>query len=123
MKKRIIYVLALCVATAFLSVGCKKEKDTTPMGTLLNYTNLNSSTFDRIDIIVDGKVAGSITKPYVTKPVCGDPSSAFAAAIPLAVGSYKVYAIQYKDGKQVDEWPESTEVIKEGKCTLNNWVE
>ncbi len=115
--------LILCASIVSLGVGCKKEKDTTPTGTLLNYTNLKSTTFDRIDIIVDGKVAGTITKPYTTKPVCGDASSPIAAAIKLSVGNHKVYALQYKDGKEVAEWPETTEVIKEDKCTLANWVE
>ncbi|MBO9565424.1 MAG: hypothetical protein J7621_21785 [Niastella sp.] len=123
MKTRISIALILFVATALLGVGCKKNKDATPTGTLLNYTNLKSTTFDRIDIIVDGKVAGTITMPYTTKPVCGDASSPIAAAIKLSVGNHKVYALQYKDGKEVAEWPETTEVIKEDKCTLANWVE
>ncbi|SDG57798.1 hypothetical protein SAMN04487996_12044 [Dyadobacter soli] len=117
----------LVLAFAFIFAGCSKDKDPAPApapkGTLLTYTNINDRSFDRIDIIVDGKVAGTLTKPFAVKPTCGAAASASVTSIELSVGTHKVYAIQYKNGENVGEWNEETETINDGKCTPINWTE
>ncbi|WP_276484668.1 hypothetical protein [Paraflavitalea pollutisoli] len=126
MKTRNIASFVLALGLAIVFVSCKKEKDEpkTPTGTLLNYTSMKTTVFDRIDILVDGKVAGSITKPYgIVKPKCGAANSDYAAAIVLPVGTHKVSALQFKDGKQVDKWSERTETITADQCTPANWVD
>lgn len=94
-----------------------------PTGTLLTYTNIAAREFDRIDVFVDGKVAGTLTAPYTTKPTCGAAASASVVSIKLPSGSHKVYAVQYKDNKNVGEWEEENETITTDKCTPINWTE
>jgi hypothetical protein len=116
-----VFILAFVIAVA----GCNQGDDPapSPKGTLLTYTNIAVSQYDRIDVIVDGKVVGKLTAPFVVKPSCGAGPSASVVSIDLPVGTHKVYAIQYKNGKHVGEWTEENEVIREGKCTPLNWTE
>ena len=117
-------VLYLLIALTGFFTSCKKDQGPAPQtGTLLAYTDIKKSEFDRIDVIVDGKVAASLTAPFDVKPTCGAKSSPSAVVIPLAPGTYKVYAIQYKDGKNVGEWEEENETITANKCSPFNWTE
>ena len=123
-SKSFVFLLMFFVCNILFS-SCKKGEEPVPlMGTLLTYTNIPKSEFDRIDVIVDGKVAASITEPYGTvKPVCGATNSASAAVVALTPGVHKVYAIQYKGGKNVGEWEPADESITADKCKLINWTE
>ncbi len=116
-KASIFLVVVLLFASS-----CKKDK-ATPMGTLLTYTNIPASEYDRIEVYVGGQMKGALTQPYIIKPSCGDQGSAYNLAIQLPVGEHIIYAIQFKDGKNVGEWSETTRDIKEDKCAYINWVD
>lgn len=107
-------LLLLCVVTVMYS--CKKEKSLA--GSFMFYTFLSGSKYDAIKIYVDGKEAGSITLSHIEKPACGTATSINVINVKLPVGTHKWSAKQIKDGKEIDEWDEREDTIKEGDCTF-----
>jgi hypothetical protein len=124
MKTMFKSVLIIIIFITAALTSCKKDVEPpAPMGKLLTYTNIKSSEFDRIDIVVNGEVAGTLTAPYVIKPICGEVNSASTSSIALPPGVYKVKAIQYKNGENVGQWTEKDRTIVADNCTLVNWVD
>lgn len=108
-------LLLLGVMTAMYS--CKKS-ESTPSGSFIFYTFLESSKYDAIKIYVDGKESGSITLSHIEKPDCGTPTSINVINVKLPVGKHRWYAKQIKNGAEIDEWSERDETIKDGECTF-----
>ncbi|WP_031529950.1 hypothetical protein [Dyadobacter crusticola] len=116
--RKITYVCMLLLFNA-----CGEKNEPKPMGTLISYTNLRDDHFDRIDILVDGKVRGFITKPTTDKPVCWAENSATVSSISLEAGRHTVAAKQYLAGEMVGEWDEDAIDITLDKCNKIRWTE
>ncbi|MGN6420419.1 MAG: hypothetical protein ACTHMC_23120 [Pseudobacter sp.] len=114
--------LVLVLGLAFLA-SCKKDKAKAPTGNMMFYTFMNNSKFDAIKIYVDGKAAGEITLTHIEKPQCGTASSINVLNVPLSPGKHSWYAKQIKDGKEVDEWDEREDNVKENECTYMKLTE
>lgn len=96
--------------------SCKKEK--TPVGSFIFYTFLESNKYDAIKIFVDGKESGTITLSHIERPDCGTPTGINVVNVKLPAGKHSWYAKQFKNGKEIDEWTERDDTIKDGECTF-----
>lgn len=115
--RRTVLGAALFALTLMVGVGCKKGDDPAPgpMGSILVYTQKASTTFDKIEIFVDGQQVGSLTKPYLgtliqPKPLCGTATSAAVLNIERPVGSYVVEAKGWLNGKSAGSWKTTTQL-------------
>ncbi len=112
---RFSLTFSIILMVSALVSGCKKD-DPSPEGNLLFYTFLDAYSFDAIEIYVDGKNAGKLTLPHITEPDCSHQASINLVKVPVPAGHHKWYAKQIKDGKEIDEWDERSEMIDAGEC-------
>nr|WP_295934443.1 hypothetical protein [uncultured Dyadobacter sp.] len=103
--------------------SCKKDDEPTPQGNLIFYTNYTPEKYDRIDVIVDGKVLGSISQTAAARPECNAPGSASVVSLNLPVGTYAVSGKRFKGGEQVGNWKASTATVSVEECKRIRFVE
>ncbi len=111
-----IFLAFFLLGMVTLMNSCKKDKS--PTGSFIFYTFLDNTKFDAIKIYVDGKQAGEITLTHIERPQCGTPSSINVVNVKLPAGTHSWHAKQILNGKEIDEWDERDEVIKEGECNF-----
>lgn len=104
-------------------VSCKKDDEPTPQGNLIFYTNYTPEKYDRIDVIVDGKVLGSISQTAAARPECNAPGSTSVVSLNLPVGTYTVSGKRFKGGEQVGNWKASTATVSVEECKRIRLVE
>jgi len=114
------YVLAALMLLVF---SCKDDKEPVPQGNLLFYTNYTPEKYDRIDVIVDGKVMGSISETAAVRPECNAAGSASVVSLMLPVGTYAVSGKRYKGGEQVGNWKASSASVTVEECKRIRFVE
>lgn len=108
--RRTLLGAALFALTLLVGVGCKKSEDPGPMGSVLVYTQKSASTFDKIDVFVDGELAGTLTLPFVgtlvqPKPLCGTATTASVLNVQRPVGSsHLIEAKGSLKGKAAGSW-------------------
>ena len=115
-----IIALLLLIAVSF---SCKEDKAPVPQGNLIFYTNYNPEKYDRIDVIVDGKVLGSLSATAAARPECNAPGSASVVSLMLPVGTYAVTGKRYKGGEQVGNWKASSATVTAEECKRIRLVE
>jgi hypothetical protein len=106
-----------------VSFSCKEDKAPVPQGNLIFYTNYTPEKYDRIDVIVDGKILGSLSATAATRPECNAPGSASVVSLMLPVGTYTVSGKRYKGGEQVGNWKASTATVTAEECKRIRLVE
>lgn len=106
------------VSLTFIGIGCQKNEPepAKPTGNLTMYTDLPANTFDRLDLYINGVLAGSLTARTTVKPDCGITSSSWAFSKNLEPGTYQIDAKQYLKGQLVDDWADWKVTIVEGQC-------
>lgn len=104
-------------------VSCKKDDEPTPQGNLIFYTNYTPEKYDRIDVIVDGNVLGSISETAAARPECNAPGSNSVVSLNLPVGTYTVSGKRFKGGEQVGNWKASTATVSVEECKRIRLVE
>lgn len=124
--KQTFFGARLFVIAAALLISCKDEEEKAapaPMGSLVSYTTISSTKFDRIDITVSGEVKAVLSGTSFLKPACGTPASKSVSNIALPAGTHMIGAKQYKDGKVVGSWSEAATKITAGDCKKIAWDE
>lgn len=122
--KQIFLGAKLLVMASALLVSCKDDKpEPEPMGSLISYTTISSTEFDRIEITVAGEVKAVLTGTSFLKPACGTPASKSVSNIALPPGTHMIGAKQYKGGKVVGTWPEAATKITLETCKKISWAE
>jgi hypothetical protein len=106
-----------------VSFSCKEDEAPVPQGNLIFYTNYNPEKYDRIDVIVDGKVLGSLSATAAARPECNAPGSASVVSLMLPVGTYAVTGKRYKGGEQVGNWKASSATVTAEECKRIRLVE
>ncbi|MCF0070163.1 hypothetical protein LZD49_06745 [Dyadobacter sp. CY261] len=106
-----------------LVFSCKDDEEPTPQGNLIFYTNYSPEKYDRIDVIVDGNVLGSISETAAARPECNVPGSASVVSLTLPVGTYAVSGKRYKGGEQVGNWKASSATVSIEECKRIRLVE
>jgi hypothetical protein len=114
------YVFAVLLLIVF---SCKDDKEPVPQGNLIFYTNYTPEKYDRIDIIIDGKVMGSISETAAARPECNAPGTASVLSLMLPVGTYAVSGKRYKGGEQVGNWKASSATVTAEECKRIRLVE
>ncbi|WP_353719455.1 hypothetical protein [Dyadobacter sp. 676] len=114
------YALLTVITLAF---ACKDDKEPMPQGNLLFYTNYSAEKYDRIDVIVDGKVMGSISETAAVRPECNAQGSASVVSLMLPVGTYAVSGKRYKGSEQVGSWKPSSASVTAEECKRIRFVE
>lgn len=100
-----------------------KEEEPTPQGNLIFYTNYTPGNYDRIDVIVDGKVMGSISETAAVRPECNAPGSTSVVSLTLPVGTYSVSGKRYQGGEHVGSWKASSASVIVEDCKRIRFVE
>lgn len=106
-----------------ISFACKEDDQPVPQGNLIFYTNYTPEKYDRIDVIVDGKVLGSISATAAARPECNAPGSASVVSLMLPVGTYTVSGKRYKGGELAGNWKASTATVSVEECKRIRFVE
>lgn len=106
-----------------ISLFSCKEDEPTPQGNLIFYTNYTPENYDRIDVLVDGKVMGSISETAAARPECNAPGSTSIVSLNLPVGTYAVSGKRYKGGEQVGNWKASSATVTVEDCKRIRFVE
>lgn len=106
-----------------LVFSCKDDEAPVPQGNLIFYTNYTPEKYDRIDIIIDGKVMGSISETAAARPECNAPGTASVVSLMLPVGTYAVSGKRYKGGEQVGNWKASSASVTAEECKRIRFVE
>lgn len=114
------YVFLMLLLLIF---SCKDDKMPVPEGNLIFYTNYTPEKYDRIDIIVDGKVMGSISQTAAVRPECNAPGTASVVSLMLPVGTYAVSGKRYKGGELVGNWKASSASVTAEECKRIRFVE
>lgn len=114
------YIFTMLLLLVF---SCKDDKEPVPQGNLIFYTNYTPEKYDRIDVIVDGKIMGSISETAATRPECNAASSAGVVSLMLPVGTYAVSGKRYKGGEQVGNWKASSASVTVEECKRIRFVE
>lgn len=114
--------IALLFVIVF-TFSCKDDKEPVPQGNLLFYTNYTPEKYDRIDVIVDGKIMGSISETAAVRPECNAQGSAAVVSLTLPVGSYAVSGKRYKGGELVGNWKASSTSVTIEECKRIRFVE
>lgn len=111
--------IILALVTVISVVSCKDKEDVKPdlSGNYLFFTNLTASKFDQVDVKIDGKTVGLLTKSYTStvSPSCNTKTSEVVLNVNLPVGSYSLDAVATLNGKKVTSWSDSFRV-EEGEC-------
>ncbi|WP_353718988.1 hypothetical protein [Dyadobacter sp. 676] len=124
--KSSLYTAKMFVLAAAMLLSCKDDEQKAapePMGSLISYTTISSTKFDRIDITVNGEVKAVLNGPSFLKPACGTPASKSVSNVALPAGTHMIGAKQYKDGKVVGSWSEAPTKIPAGDCKKIAWGE
>ncbi|GGM93434.1 hypothetical protein GCM10010967_28230 [Dyadobacter beijingensis] len=103
--------------------ACSDDKAPTPQGNLIFYTNYTAGKYDRIDVVVDGKVLGSISETAALRPECNAAGSAAVVSLMLPVGTYAVSGKRYKAGELVGNWKVSSATVSVEECKRIRFVE
>ncbi|MFD1141675.1 hypothetical protein ACFQ4C_11175 [Larkinella insperata] len=110
----------LALVTLFAVVSCKDKEEIKPenLGTYLIYTSLNGAKFDQVEVKLNGKTVGVLTKSYAeaSSPACETETSASILRISQPAGSYSLDAIATMKGKAVTKWSDSIR-IEAGYCS------
>lgn len=114
--------IVLALVTILAVVSCKDNNDVKPenLGNYLIYTSLAASKFDQVEVKLDGKTIGLLSKPFVpptiiSVPPCGSETAGIVLNISRPVGSYSLDAIATLKGKQVTKWSSSIR-FETGDC-------
>ncbi|RCR66217.1 hypothetical protein [Larkinella punicea] len=117
MKKNV-----LALVTLLAVVSCKDSNEVKPedLGSYLIYTSLSASKFDQVEVKLDGKTVGLLSKPYLATtqqsvPPCGSETAGVVLNISRPVGSYSLDAVATLNGKQVTKWSSSVR-FEVGSC-------
>ncbi|WP_420148261.1 hypothetical protein [Spirosoma sp.] len=128
--RRIGLSVSLFSAILLVDTSCSRSKEIPEpqaVGTLLVYTKLIGPKADRIDVIVDDKLVGPLTRNYIdldgNGPGCSTQTSGSVVSIKLSAGKHTLAAKQYLGGKEVDEWEPRTKTIYADKCLSTNLTE
>ncbi|WAC14519.1 hypothetical protein [Dyadobacter pollutisoli] len=111
----------LVIATMVFS--CKKDDEPVPQGNLIFYTNYDQEKFDRIDVIVDGNVLGTLSKSIPTRPECGAAGSPSVVSLNLPIGTYVVSGKRYKGNDLVGNWKASSATVTAEDCKRIRFVD
>ena len=104
-------------------ISCKDDEEPTPQGNLIFYTNYSQEKYERIDVMVDGKIMGSISQTAALRPECNAAGSTSVVSLMLPVGSYSVSGKRYKGGEQVGSWKASSASVSVEECKRIRFVE
>jgi hypothetical protein len=101
--------LALLVCIPFVLASCKDKEPKPATGSYVIWTNKPARKFDRIDVSIDGKPAGTLTKPYNTgpldiKPSCSSREEGALIHLNLIAGTHQIDATATLNGEKVDGW-------------------
>ncbi len=112
---------ALLLLFLLAVVSCKDQEEVKPKtGSYVIWTDKSAKTFDLIEVTIDDKLVGTITKPYNTgplnlKPDCNTLSEGALVQIQLPVGTHKLKAKATLKGEKTDGWEGNFE-ITENEC-------
>jgi hypothetical protein len=115
---------SLCLLIiATLVFSCKKDDEPVPQGNLIFYTNYDQAKFDRIEVIVDGSVRGTISQSITTRPECNAAGSPSVVSLNLPVGTYAVSGKRYKGSEMVGNWKASSATVTVEDCKRIRFVD
>lgn len=117
--------LSLCAITMLLIFifSCKEDKEPVPQGNLIFYTNYSPEKYDRIEVIVDGEIKGTISATAPERPECNAAGSEAVVSLMLPVGTYAVSGKRYKRGEHVGTWKASSASVTVEECKRIRFVE
>jgi hypothetical protein len=106
--------IVLALVTLLAVVSCKDKEDLKPeeLGSYLVYTSLTAAKFDQVEVKLNGKTIGLLSKPFVASttqsvPPCGAETEGVVINISRPVGSYSLDAVATMKGKEVTKWSTS----------------
>lgn len=124
--RRIGLSFSILSVVLLFDTSCSKPEPPEPVVTsnLLVYTRAFNKNADRIDILIDGNRAGSLTRGYVdltgNGPSCNAPTSGSLLNIELTVGKHTVDAEAYKGDQKVSGWiPKVVEIDADACSPIN----
>jgi hypothetical protein len=118
---RITQSLTLVFFLLLALTSCKDTEDAKPAtGAYVIWTNKPAKKFDRIEVSIDGKPAGTLTKPYNTgpldiKPSCSSKEEGALIHLNLTAGTHQIDADAFLNGEKVDGW-EGNFKIEANQC-------
>lgn len=101
--------LILLVCICFLLASCKDKEATPATGSYVMWTNKPANKFDLIQVRIDGKPVGTLSKPYNSgpldiKPNCSSKQEGALIHLSLTVGTHQIDADAFLNGEKVDGW-------------------
>lgn len=119
MKYLPVRVLLSLTLASLLSASCGGDSVPQPQqdASLLIYTFLEQYEFDKIELLVDGILQGTLTERVDDSLPCTTETSAFAVKIRLMAGKkYDFEAKRYKDGSEVGSWEKENTQLDPNTC-------
>ncbi|ACT93571.1 hypothetical protein [Dyadobacter fermentans] len=115
-------LLPILFLLAFSVSGCKKDEDPAPQAYFTLYTQIESD-FDRLDVYIDGKLAGSITATSAAIPDCGKQATESVFTTAVTAGPRAIEVKQILENKEVGIWDDWTITFKEDECVRKKLTE
>ncbi|WP_128547646.1 hypothetical protein [Larkinella soli] len=114
--------IALILFSFLAVVSCKDKEEVKPanLGTYLVYTSLNGAKFDQVEVKLNGKVVGTLNRPFLSTtqqsvPPCGSETPGVVLQLERPEGSYSLDAVATLKGQLVTQWSSSVR-FEAGEC-------